>query len=509
MSANQIELNNLKGKGFCHWVHRVIMLAAAGLQGSSRATIRAVVQAFISEIQKMDRILKMACLLETVLLPDFLKKLPMNQKCQDELWRAIKEAGRIYFIMVVKDPASVRALLPGDWGKNGYSNVCLVLMTDDSPDRNRENIVVFKEIPARFHALWIDSQSQFTGIDNLADGIDWLIVDTCIQAAAGALTEGLIKWVNDFRSFGQSIKIPVFHNPPGCSGPSLLESQPNFPEHPFAAGVDLGRPPISSNSTGANESEKATVSTLVEIALETSSFEASENTISQPVESVYPSSGDPAPEGASPDLVSVPSAATESLISLSALPVSVEVISEKHARFLTLHEIALRFLGAFTATGMALWEIRKDGLWQEGGYSSWADYCSAVIGLSKSYANRLIRDAEIARELQLGKMPKNSCGEPILPTNESQVRPLAKLEHPTQRRKAWKIAVKRAEGQPTAAIVAEVVCELVAEESPVTPQTPSRKERRAELVCELGKVAEAESSWDDVRSICTNLNQLL
>ncbi len=484
-------------------------LADAGPQGLRPAATHAVVQAFMSDIQKKDRILKIAYRIETVLLSDFLENLPKNQKFQNQLWSAIKDALRLYFIVAVKDPASVRDLLPGDWGKNGYPNVCFVLITDDSPDRNRENMLVFKEIQARFHALWIHPQSQFAGIDNLTDGIDWLIADTCIQAADGPLTEVIQKWVNSYRTFGQTTKIPVFHNPPGCSGASILELQSNFPEHPFPAGVDLRRPPISSNSSGSNESEKATVSTLVEMAAQTSSIEASEHTISQTVESVHPSSGDPAPDGASSDLVSVPSSATESLNTQSALPVSVEVISEKYARFLTLHEIALGFLGAFTATGMALWEIRKDGLWQEGGYSSWADYCSAVIGLSKSYANRLIRDAEIARELQLGKMPKSSCGEPILPANESQVRPLAKLEHSTQRRKAWKIAVKRAEGQPTAAIVAEVVCEIVAEEYPATPQIPNRKERRAELVCELCKVAEAESSWDEVRSICANLKLIL
>lgn len=509
MSANQIELNNLKDKGFCHWVHRVIMLAAAGLQGTSRATIRAVARAFISEIQKMNRILKMACQLDTVLLPDFLEKRLMDQKCQDELWRAVKEAGRIYFIMVVKDPANVGDLLPEDWGKNGYSNVCLVLLTDDSPDRNRENMVIFKEIPARFRALWIDTQSRIQGIDGLTDGIQWIIVDTWICAVAGSSTIETIKWVNAFRIFGQTEDIPVFHNGPECSDASILETQSMSPDHPFPAGIDLRRLPLVTAPSSTKESEKATEPASVEIEPLVSSVEASESTILQLDDTMYPSSGDLTNDVANPGPVSVPGMATESLDSLPVLPVSVEVTSKKHARFLELHDAAKKGFGIFTTVGQALFEIREDELWREGNYFSWDAYCKEIIGLSKSYANRLIRDAEIACELQLGKMPKSSCGEPILPANESQVRPLAKLEHPTQRRKAWKIAVKRAEGQPTAAIVAEVVCELVAEESPTTPQTPSPKERRAELVCELCKVAETESSWDDVRSICANLKLIL
>lgn len=507
MSTNHLEPSDLKG--FRHWVHPVLTLATAGLQGLSTATIRAAVQAFISDIQKMDRILKMACRIYTVLLSDLLENLPKNQKSQDQLWSAIKEALRLYFIVVVKDPASLRDLLPKDWGANGYPNVCFVLLTDDSLDRNRENIAVFKEIPARFRALWIDPQSKIAGIENLNVGIHWLIIDTCILAAGGTLTEDIQKWVNDFRDFGQSTKTPVFHNPPGCSGATLLEPQANFPGHPFPAGVDLHRPPISSNSSGAKESEKSTVPTPVEIAQLTSSVEALESTISQPVEIVHSSSGDPCIEVENLDSVSAPETNSEHQDSLSALPVNVEVISKKRARFRELNDVAKKGFGIFTVVGQAICEIREHELWREGNYPSWDAYCTSIIGLSKSYANRLIRDAEIASELQLGKMPKSSCGEPILPANESQVRPLAKLEHPTQRRKAWKIAVKRAEGQPTAAIVAGVVCELVAEESPPTPQTPSRKERRSELVCELRKVAEAESSWDEVRSICANLNQLL
>lgn len=513
ISVGSVHPENIDFNGFCQWPHNIVTLPAPREHGGAAASCedfyQSNVREFIRDIKKRDHNLMLAGQMETVVIADFVENIPDSSGLRGELWQAIREAQRLVFIVVVKEPAMVPELLPVDWGEVGYANFCLVMETCASPDRNREIIAAFKAIPARFRALWIDDQSQLDGIENFTAGVHWLIVDTCNQAAAGALTQEIIKWVNDFRDFGKHTGIPVFHNPPGCSGASIFETESMPPEHPFPADLDLHRPPLITNPDISNELGEFTVPTDVEIPHPSSFVEASEATVLQHVETEHLSSADPSTEVENLGPVSVAETDAELQDAISSLQISTEVTSEKRARFVELDQIARKGLNAFIIAGKAMMEIQDAELWREGDHASWDAYCFSVLGISKSYANRIIKSSQIVHEIRLANVPKNGEGQPILPVSESQARPLVKLESKRQRVKAWKISVKRAEGVPTAAIVTEVVCELMAKESPTKPPEPSRKERRHKLIFELCEAAAAEASWESVRTIAANLKQLI
>lgn len=183
--------------------------------------------------------------------------------------------------------------------------------------------------------------------------------------------------------------------------------------------------------------------------------------------------------------------------------------ASKRDRFLQLHKVAREGCDAYITAGLALVEIRDDELWRDGGFPSWDAYCRSFLNTSRSYAARLIKSAIIVQNLNGSKLPTNSQGEPVLPKNECQVRALAKLKSPKEQAKAWKLAIKRASGSPTTAMLTEVVRELLAENpSPQKPPAPGRKEQRVQLMSQLREAAEKRDSWDSVLSLIADLEQL-
>lgn len=107
---------------------------------------------------------------------------------------------------------------------------------------------------------------------------------------------------------------------------------------------------------------------------------------------------------------------------------------------------------SFKDVGAALVKIRDLRLYRET-HPTFDAYCSEKWDLGRSQAYRLIDAAEVVANL-------SPIGDTPLPTNESQVRPLAKLE-PEQQQEAWARAVETApEGRVTAAHVERVVEEM-------------------------------------------------
>lgn len=105
-----------------------------------------------------------------------------------------------------------------------------------------------------------------------------------------------------------------------------------------------------------------------------------------------------------------------------------------------------RGLQTFVEVGVALMAIREGKLYR-GTHATFDAYCRERWNFSKSHSNRLIDAAEVVENL-------TPIG--VIPANESQVRPLVKLE-PEQQRKAWQQAVETApNGKVTAAHVENV-----------------------------------------------------
>ncbi|MBK8989275.1 MAG: hypothetical protein IPM39_24960 [Chloroflexi bacterium] len=109
-------------------------------------------------------------------------------------------------------------------------------------------------------------------------------------------------------------------------------------------------------------------------------------------------------------------------------------------------------LQTFFDVGNALSAIRSQRLYRAS-HETFEEYCNQRWKMSRSYASRMIGAADVVNNL----LPIGN-NEP-LPTNESQARPLTKLE-PEQQRQAWQTAVEATGGNVTATAVKQAVEEI-------------------------------------------------
>ena len=152
---------------------------------------------------------------------------------------------------------------------------------------------------------------------------------------------------------------------------------------------------------------------------------------------------------------------------------TLEAQTEDVPLFLNAHEavelnrcegVVEKGLAAFLDVGQALWQIRQSRLYRER-FDTFEEYVEQRWHMSKSSAYRVISATEIVQQLEASYLetngsPVGDAGEHLLPVNEAQARPLAQLaEH--QRAGAWAAAVEKAGGQPTAAVVQEVVAGML------------------------------------------------
>ena len=101
-------------------------------------------------------------------------------------------------------------------------------------------------------------------------------------------------------------------------------------------------------------------------------------------------------------------------------------------------------LKTFMDVGASLLRIRDARLYRHD-YSTFEEYCQKRWGMQRNYANKMIAASEVIQNL--------GTIVPILPTTESQVRPLTKLE-PEEQTIVWQRATGTApNGRVTAAYV--------------------------------------------------------
>ncbi|MES2438543.1 MAG: hypothetical protein V4584_05740 [Verrucomicrobiota bacterium] len=461
--------------------------------------------------KKRHQMLRLLGLSETVLCHNLFDVTLNAGNTRNGFLKTTKLMTRLHWMLWITDPARIVEMLPVDWGEEGYPNVTIVLPLDESSDRNREWISIFRLIPARYRALRVHRRSDFGQIPDWNTGISWVIGDTSSDHGLGGLPEDEVKWVDAWVKVCHANGTAFYHN---GRDESQVSSKPDAegspPEHPYSQDIDLRRPPISvvpDIRKGSANPAPASIELTAPGTIVSTSTAAVVETVADskhlPGESVN------APEKSDPDFVET---APESLADPKMLLVKSAdehpvVTASKRNRFLQLDKIVRKARKSFVEGGLALMEIREGDLWREGEYPSWDAYCTSVLGISKSYANRLIRTAVTTHELSQASLPEDG-GVSVLPANESQARPLLRLKDPAQRAGAWELAVKRDAGMPSAATVIDVVTELMAEDSPTkptTPPAPSRKERQKELIARLLEAAEARDSWDLVRELAVQL----
>ena len=146
------------------------------------------------------------------------------------------------------------------------------------------------------------------------------------------------------------------------------------------------------------------------------------------------------------------------------------VIAINTARLDELEAVIQKNIGAFYEVGRALMEIRDSGLYRDVmGHATFEEYCKVRWDIARRTAYQFIGSVQVIDNVR-------NCAQ--TPVNESQTRPLARLE-PDQQRTAWAKAVETApEGKVTAAHVLKVVKELTQPKPYILKNSPIVKQEK-------------------------------
>lgn len=162
-----------------------------------------------------------------------------------------------------------------------------------------------------------------------------------------------------------------------------------------------------------------------------------------------------------------------------------------------LEGVIERGLSTFYEVGRALMRIRDEQLYEKvRGIATFEKYCMVRWGFARATAYQFIDSVKVIDNVR-------NCGQNNLPINESQTRPLARLE-PDQQREAWQKAVETApEGKVTAAHVSKVVKEITGEQPKPYVLKPHEPIIKQELISEDFQLA-----YDEMIVAIKNENSL-
>ncbi len=107
---------------------------------------------------------------------------------------------------------------------------------------------------------------------------------------------------------------------------------------------------------------------------------------------------------------------------------------QENTRLRHCEAVIEKSMSSFYDMGIALREIRENRLYKES-FSTFDDYCIAKWGIKKDYANKVIGSSDVIDNL-------NTIVS-VLPTTETQARPLTKLD-PELQQKVWQEVVLKA-----------------------------------------------------------------
>lgn len=463
---------------------------------------RAQLKELLASLARMNGALKMADKSECVLFPDLLDNLPNDARSRRAFFDSISNAPHISCLLLTHDPERLASIFPSNWDGRAFTNLCIAVILDGNERKNRQRLEALRKVPAKYRGIWMSATSPTFLPEGWEQGIHWLVADSA------CLPEDCVKTIY---SACRKSEIPCLFILGGESERCAAHADTvGIPHHPFKAKFNLyensayGRlmhPKPSSVSKRATAMEEGIEATLV-------------------TETALPmTDSNPCPSGessAAHDEEVLPAVLSATAVTASSADVAhshidaVVMKSEDETpgeRFVRRDQEVRAGLRACIDAGVAFLEIRDDELWREGGYKCWNDYCVTIQETTRSYINRLINHAIISRELSDRKPPSDLSGRPILPTAESQSRPLKKLPDCIERAKAWALAVKYADGLPTAKIVTGVVNGILRDVAPAKVR-PSRGDRRLELLHNLRHEVLSRGPSEGILALITLLIEL-
>lgn len=430
-------------------------------------------------------------------VPDFFDPAPAMAKARNLAWELIRNTLYLQWVILTRNPEFVSTSLPSTWIGKGFQNFCLGLVVEGD-DGFAEKLQALRKAPVQRRMIFIKSCTPTMDLSGQLGGIDWVVFSgNSEDSSRAAVVEAACREANV--AF-------LFHQPDGAmdSAPNTdaENNSPLRPVHPFGTKIQLFQPTLPDlKPVITSTQETLSQFTHVENNPEPSS-PAEMKIIDSPVKPSPESPGhtsEPPSEIVKFEVVSPETAAQEPT---SALPPPT-VSDDANQEFARLDGVVRQGLGTFKEVGLALAEIRDRELWLAGGHTSWAAYCHAVGGLTKTHANRLINSSEIANHLT----QVTPIG--VTPSSESQVRPLCRLKTQETQAAAWSRAVELANGQPTAKLISDVVAELMADDSPPVASKPGHKQLVAAALGRLRAAVVAKNSVKQIAGLITELEKLL
>lgn len=179
--------------------------------------------------------------------------------------------------------------------------------------------------------------------------------------------------------------------------------------------------------------------------------------------------------------------------------------------FTRLDKLVRGFARGLIPAAEALYQIRNRRLYRAR-HATFEDYCQEVHGMSRGYADRLIRAGKIRAEM-VPIVTKMGLPEP---SNEAQIRELARLKTIEEQVEVYQeaaVASRDSEGKVnlTARMIGEVIdrrrtADVETKDAPSKPSPKQRIARARSLVEEL----ESEFEGDEkVRQVLARFRELL
>jgi len=452
--------------------HLIPLLSLPGTaKGTGDKAYMATVKANCKSAERIHGVLTLAGRFEMAVIPevpDFFAPTSTITKARNLIWETIRTTPRLQWLIPTRHPEHISRQLPPTWIGKGFHNACIALLADHN-DGLTDRFEALRTTPLQHRAIIIPTSSPSINLSDHLHGMDWVVLMGNEDAADMDST---------VESVCRDAGVPfLFLNHDVASGiPS--DNSLKLPQHPFGSKIDLSRPtlPDLKRTMPWARMDKPP---LPAIPTPTAAADAERLDFEVLTQDIAP--GTSTIEAPSPILADHPD----------------------EAEFARLDGVVRRGLTTFIEVGNALAEIRLRELWLAGGHTSWAAYCQSVGGFSKTHANRLINSAEIAIRI--------AEAAPIgaTPTSESQIRPLCKLKQPEQQIRAWKFATERAEGQPSARVISDVVAELMAVKAPKPQPSISRNSKIAHLLRLLRSEAKGNRSAKVMESLITRLEKCL
>lgn len=204
---------------------------------TSRTGLDQQVKEAADQAGEMQRVLELEDGHGVVICPlsgDFFDPDAKHARRQEEAWNTIRLAKRLKWVLVTNFPRSIPCQVPGDWGANGFDNVCIGVTLPSAAETAANRIARLCKVPCRWRAVFVDAAGVPLDLDVNLEAIDWVVV-------TGGGNDGLDpragEWIDRLESKCRESGTAFFRQGHYQDCDQDGDPAPRF--HPFDAHIDL------------------------------------------------------------------------------------------------------------------------------------------------------------------------------------------------------------------------------------------------------------------------------